>query len=251
MTTPTAIPESVTVVRSPVPSPRVAGASPAVPPGQKPSVPPGQRPPTAAPTPAAPSAAQQTAAAVANLLSQAKTAADARNYDAAVAMYDEVLKLDPPNAAAATARTAALASKNATKRTFVTGRTVVQTEQKAKAISGFDTSDVSVKSPDFQGRLEFAMNPSPAKAGDPYRLQITLINDGKKAIKISGMTFTVTVNGQKTGNPIAPKVKEVAPQQRAVLEELPGVFPDATSWVAEVLVTANKGDSLKNQITWK
>jgi hypothetical protein len=36
-----------------------------------------------------------------------------------------------------------------------------------------------------------------------------------------------------------------------VLEELPGVFPEATSWVAEVLVTANKGDSLKNQLTWR
>jgi hypothetical protein len=46
-------------------------------------------------------------------------------------------------------------------------------------------------------------------------------------------------------------VKEVAPGQRAVLEELPGVFPDANSWTAEVLVTANKGDSMKNQLTWK
>jgi hypothetical protein len=37
-----------------------------------------------------------------------------------------------------------------------------------------------------------------------------------------------------------------------VLEELPGVFPaTANTWMAEVLVTANKGDSLKNQITWK
>ena len=65
------------------------------------------------------------------------------------------------------------------------------------------------------------------------------------------MTFTITANGQKSGNPIAPRVKEVAPGQRAVLEELPGVFPDASTWTAEVLVTANKGDSLKNQLTWK
>jgi hypothetical protein len=42
------------------------------------------------------------------------------------------------------------------------------------------------------------------------------------------------------------------PYQRVVLEELPGVFPAAAnSWTAEILVTANKGDSLKNQITWK
>ena len=76
------------------------------------------------------------------------------------------------------------------------------------------------------------MNPANVKPGEPYRLQIALVNDGKKAIKISGMTFTVTVNGQKTGNPIAPKVKEVGPSQRVVLEELPGVFPEAANtWV--------------------
>jgi hypothetical protein len=136
----------------------------------------------------------------------------------------------------------------------VAGRTIVQTE-KAKGggdIAGFDSSDVSVKkAPDFQGRLEFAMNPASVKPGEPYKLQIALVNEGKKPIKVSGMTFTVTVNGKKSGNPIAPRVKEVAPSQRVVLDELAGVFPEANSWMAEVLVTANKGDSLKNQLTWK
>jgi len=185
-------------------------------------------------------------------MAQAKTASDARNYDAAVSMYDEVLKLDPHNSAATAGRTAANAARNAARKTFVAGRTVVGTEQKSKGgLSGFDGADVVQKSTDFSGRLEFAMNPANIKPGEPYRLTIALVNDGKKAIKISGMTYTITVNGQKTGNPIMPKVKEVGPAQRVVLEELPGVFPDATSWVAEVLVTANKGDSLKNQLTWK
>jgi len=167
-------------------------------------------------------------------------------------MYDEVLKLDPQNGPATAARTAALNAKNASRKTFVASRTVVQTEQKSKGPAGFDTSDVSVKSQDFVGRLEFAMNPATVKPGEPYKLQIALVNEGKKAIKISGMTYTVTVNGQKSGNPIAPKVKEVAPSQRVVLEELPGMFPDGvTTWTAEVLVTANKGDSLRNQITWR
>jgi pSer/pThr/pTyr-binding forkhead associated (FHA) protein len=244
----TPVPVAPAVVRSPVPSPRVAAAI--VPPGQRP----GQRPPavaTARPAPAGPTAAQQAAAAASNLLAQAKAAADAKNYDAAVSMYDEVLKLEPQNGPASAGRTAALAARTASRRTFVSSRTVVQTEQKSKGPAGFDTADVSVKSPDFQGRLEFAMNPPTVKPGEPYKLQIALVNEGKKPIKISGMTFTVTTNGQKSGNPIAPRVKEVAPSQRAVLEELPGVFPQANTWMAEVLVTANKGDSLKNQITWK
>jgi hypothetical protein len=246
----TPIPESVTVVRSPVPSPRVAAATP--PPVATPrpgATPPGQRPAT--PPPAA-NPAQQTAAAVANLMAQARTASDARNYDAAVSMYDEVLKLDPGHGPATAGRTAAINARTASRKTFAPGRTVVSTEQKAKGgLSGFDGADVVQKSADFSGRLEFAMNPPTVKPGEPYRLTVALVNDGKKSIKISGMTYTITVNGNKTGNPVMPKVREVGPSQRVVLEELPGVFPEATSWVAEVLVTANKGDSLKNQLTWK
>jgi len=239
----------VTVVRSPSPSPRVAAGLP-TPPGPK-ATPPGQKPSAATPPPVNP--AQQTAAAVANLMSQAHTATEAKNYDAAVSMYDEVLKLEPGNAAATSGRTAAVNARNASRKTFVAGRTVVSTEQKAKGgLSGFDGADVVQKSADFSGRLEFAMSPPNVKPGDSYRLTVALVNDGKKAIKISGMTYSFTVNGNKTGNPIMPKVKEVAPAQRVVLEELPGQLPtDATSWVAEVLVTANKGDSLKNQLTWK
>ena len=248
--------ESVTIVRSPVPSPRVAAAAPptlatAKPGAVKPPTPApaAQRPTAAAPTP---NPAPQTAATVANLMAQARAAADARNFDAAVTMYDEVLKLDPTNGGATAGRTAALAARNAPRRAFVSGRTVVQTEKAKADIAGFDSSDVSVrKSADFQGRLEFAMTPASVKPGDPYRLQVALVNEGKKAIKISGMTFTMTVNGQKSGNAIAPRVKEVGAGQRAVLEELPGVFPEASSWTAEVLVTANKGDSLKNQVSWK
>jgi hypothetical protein len=247
---PTPVPEAVTVVRSPVPSPRVAAATPPPIATPRPGATPAAPRPTAAP--ATPNPAQQTAAAVANLMSQARTASEARNYDAAVSMYDEVLKLDPHNAGATTARTAALSARNAARKTFASGRTVVSTEQKAKGgLSGFDGADVVQKSADFSGRLEFAMNPANVKPGEPYRLTVALVNDGKKAIKISGMTYTITVNGNKTGNPVMPKVKEVGPAQRVVLEELPGVFPEATSWVAEVLVTANKGDSLKNQLTWK
>ena len=250
------IPSPVKAARTPPPpSPRVA-AVPATLPGQRPGTTPAGKPPVGPPVTAAPNPAQQTAAAVANLLSQAQAASASKNYDAAVTLYDEVLKMQPGNGPATSGRAAALSAKGAAtaaRRAFVSGRTVVQTEKaKGGSVSGFDSSDVSVvKSPDFQGRVEFAMNPSSVKPGESYRLQIALVNEGKKPIKISGMTFTITANGQKSGNPIAPRVKEVAPGQRAVLEELPGVFPEANTWTAEVLVTANKGDSLKNQLTWK
>jgi hypothetical protein len=44
----------------------------------------------------------------------------------------------------------------------------------------------------------------------------------------------------------------VAPQQRVQLGQLTGSWREATStWTADVLVTANKGDSLKNTLTWR
>jgi hypothetical protein len=96
------------------------------------------------------------------------------------------------------------------------------------------------------------MSPATVRPGDAYTLQIALVNEGKKPIKVSGMTVTTTVNGSAQARPTAPRVKEIAPQQRAVLEEVPGVWGASVgSWQTEVLVTAGKGDSLKNQITWK
>jgi hypothetical protein len=198
---------------------------------------------------------QQASAAVrvAGLLSQAQSAAASGNFDAAIAHYDEVLKLDPQNPSAQSGKAAAQSARLTSRKSFVTGRTVVQAGKAKANLSGFDTSDVSVqKAPDFSGRLEFSMSPAKPKPGEAYTLQIALVNDGKKAIKLSSMTVNTVVNGTRTGGPMAPRVREVAPQQRAVLEELPGVWgTDVTSWSAEVHVTAGKDESLKGQLSWR
>jgi len=204
--------------------------------------------------PTAPDPAAVQAAHVAGLIGQADAAAGAKSWDAAVNLYDEVLKLDPQNQHAVDAKKRAVAQRDAAKRTFVSSRTTVQTAKAAKAdFSGFESADVSVqKAPDFSGRLEFSMTPASIKAGDSYSLKIYLVNDGKKDIKVASMTVTMSVNGTGSGGPVAARVKEVAPQQRVLLEDLPGVWKDdVTAWAAEVLVTANKGDSLKAKLTWK
>ena len=78
------------------------------------------------------------------------------------------------------------------------------------------------------------------------------MNDGKKGIKIGGVTANTAVNGTGSGGPVAAGAKEVAPQQRALLGQITGSWKDGTtSWPADVLVTANKGDSLKNTLTWR
>jgi hypothetical protein len=202
----------------------------------------------------APSADVVRAGQVASLLGQADTSMAARQYDAAIGHYDEVLRLEPGNARASTNRASAVALRDASRKRFVAGRTVVKTEKATGGLSGFDTGDVALqKAPDFLGRIDFEMSPaSGIKAGDGYSLKIVLVNEGKKAIRIQGVAVNTVVNGTASSAPAAARVREVQPQQRAELGEVAGSWADGTtSWSAEVLVTANKGDSLKNTITWR
>jgi hypothetical protein len=202
--------------------------------------------------------AQQAAAQVATLLGQAETALAGRQYDQAISHFDEVLRLDPQNAKALADKATAVSLRDAARavalKKFVPGRTVVKTEKASGGLAGFDSGDVAVqKAPDFLGRIEFEMSPAGGiKPGDPYTLKFFLVNDGKKAIRIQGITASTVVNGTGSGAPISAATKEVAPQQRAQLGEVSGSWKDGTTtWSAELLVTANKGDSLKNQITWR
>jgi hypothetical protein len=204
-------------------------------------------PPVTAPAGPAP------AVVAAGLVGRADSARQAGDLDAAARFYDEALRADPQNAAATAGKSAVAAARIAARKSFIPGRTVVQTQDAKADMAGFDTADVSVKkAPDFSGRIEFVVNPPKVKPGDNYQVQVYLVNVGKKAIKVGGVSVTTNLNGTKSGGPVATRVKEVAPNQRALSEEIPGVWPpEVTWWSAEVLVTANRGDSLKNLLTWK
>ena len=49
-----------------------------------------------------------------------------------------------------------------------------------------------------------------------------------------------------------PRAREIAPQQRALVAEATGSWREGTTaWATEVTVTAGKGESLQNTITWR
>ena len=203
-------------------------------------------------TPAGPSAEQLRAQQVASLLAQADSALNGGQFDAAIGTLDQVLQLDPGNAKATADRASAVSLRDASRRKFVAGRTIVKTEKAQGGLAGFEGADVQ-RTPDFSGRIEFEMSPATGlKPGDAYTMKFYLVNDGKKAIKVGAVTANTTVNGTGSGGPMASAAKEVAPQQRALLGQVAGSWKEGTtSWSAEVLVTANKGDSLKNTLTWR
>ncbi len=243
--------EAVTIVKSPPPTlaavaTRPGAASPAA---TKATLAP-------APTTLSPelARAQQAATQVTTLLSRADSLAAARDFAGAAQAYDEVLKVDASNARAGEAKGTALAAVASLKKTFVPGRTSVQSGKAAKGgVSGFDSEDVSVaKAPDYSGRIDFEASPRSVKAGDSFTVIAYLTNDGKKSFKIQGVTVNTVSNGERSGGPVSPRDKDLEPQQRVLLAELPGTWQaGAKTWAVEVSVTSNRSDTFKNTLNWK
>ena len=252
-----AVDEGVTVVKTPTPTTLAAAPSPgttrAPTPTPSPATATKATQPPVTTLPAGPSAEAVKAQQVTNLLGQADAAAGAHSYDQAAGLYDEVLKLDPANAKASGGKSAAIASGASFKKSFVAGKTAVSSGKAAKALSGFDSEDVSVsKAPDYSGRIEFEVSPTHVKPGDSYTARVFLTNDGKKSFKIGSLTVTTTMNGNKAGGPASAAVKEVQPQQRVSLQETTGTWAEGTnSWNLEVAVVSDHGDSFKNTVTWR
>jgi hypothetical protein len=192
---------------------------------------------------------------VQQLVDQAETALGSRQYDAAVAGLDNALRLEPGNARATSLRADATRRRDLARRRFVAGQTAVQTQkaQKADSLAGFDTGDADLrKAPDFSGRIEFEMTPaSGIEPGDPWKLRVYVVNDGKKAIRVSGVALGTSANGAGSGGPVPSRAREIAPQQRVLVAETTGSWREGTTaWSTEATVSAGK-DSLKSTITWR
>jgi pSer/pThr/pTyr-binding forkhead associated (FHA) protein len=249
--TPLATPRpGATPTPAPTPAPR---ATPTPTPAARPT----PTPSAVAPAPSAEAArAQQAAAQAQGLVAQAEAAIGARQYDTAISHLDGALRVDPGNTQAATLRTDAVRRRDLARRRFVAGQTAVQSPKKDKTadLAGFDTGDADLrKAPDFQGRIEFEMTPASAvEAGDAWTLRAYVVNEGKKAIRITGVTVGTTVNGAGSGGPVPLRAREIAPQQRALVAEAAGSWREGTSsWATAITVNAAKGESLQNTITWR
>ncbi|HVR71106.1 MAG TPA: hypothetical protein VMT87_09715, partial [Vicinamibacteria bacterium] len=213
---------------------------------------------------------QVLAAAVNKLLAQGDTALSAQDYDGAIAAYGKALEADPANQRAVQGRTGAITARAIAQaqaaagarpagRLFVSAKTsATSAETRAGSLPpGFESSPgVTVKqatqAADLPGRILFDVSPETVKAGDRYTVKIYFLNEGQAPIQIREMIVGTRINNRGAQGPVPPLTKDVAPQQRALLRELPDLWKeDTSSWSMEVVVRTARGETYRNQVAWK
>ena len=213
----------------------------------------------------------QIAAQLSGTLGRADDALAQQRYDAAISLYEEVLKVDPTNQRATLGRTSAVGARAVAQataqggtrpagRTFVAGKTAAQgLEAGAGSVpDGFeDSAGVTVKKGTQEaalpGKINFEFSPEAVKPGDRYSLSIVMLNEGAAPIQIKSMNITTSVNGRRSQGAVPPLAKNVAPKQKTVIYSLSGEIwkEDTTSWSMEVAVQTVRGETYRNQVTWK
>ncbi|HEX6736812.1 MAG TPA: hypothetical protein VF310_00935 [Vicinamibacteria bacterium] len=136
-------------------------------------------------------------------------------------------------------------------RRFVLGQTVTENLKGAKgSLPGFDTSGVGMRrAPEVAGRLDVEMTPEEVRPGESYAVRIFLANEGRKSIQLNGLNVAVVADGKRTARTLSPRTREIAPRERVLLTELPGVWREGLgSWAVEVSAVSTRQDSYRNEL---
>jgi tetratricopeptide (TPR) repeat protein len=215
-------------------------------------------------------AQQQQAAQLNELLSRADGALTEQRYDAAIELYNQALSLEPQNQRASVGRTGALSARALAQaaqaapvkaaKGFVLGATQARGAEAASAgggAPGFEESaTVTVKkgtqAANLPGKINIDVDPASVKPGDSYIVRISIRNEGDAPIQVQELIVKTTVDGHASSGPLQPLVKDVAPQQKAMLREVKGQWKeDTTSWRMEVTVKTARGETYTNEVTWR
>jgi hypothetical protein len=144
-------------------------------------------------------------------------------------------------------------------RAFASGKTVALAGEATggSAPPGFEnTPGIEVKrgsaGAELPGKISFDIDPNAPKSGDRYTVKVFLLNEGSAPIQVSSMLVSTTINGKRISGPVTPAVRDVAPQQRALLMSTTELWKEDTSaWAMEVTVRTGRGERYTNQVSWK
>ena len=104
--------------------------------------------------------------------------------------------------------------------------------------------------PQFAGRLDFEVLPAAVRPGEPFVVRIHLVNQSRRPVKIRTIALTAAVDGKRTPAPARLLLREVAPQQSALVAEYSAVWSAGGSWGLEAVVTADRDETITNRLSW-
>jgi tRNA A-37 threonylcarbamoyl transferase component Bud32 len=204
---------------------------------------------------------------IGRLLGQGSAAMEAKQYDAAIAAYDQVLALDRGNQVASIGKSNAVTAKQiaeaATRpagpvRAFAAGRTEAKGAEQGGLVGFEDSAGVEVKrgttAAELPGRLLFEASPAAPKAGERFRVSVFLSNEGAQAIELQAMSVTTVHDGRRQSGGVPPATATVAPGQRALVYQTPPdiVWREGTeAWTMEVTLRTKRGETYRNTLAWK
>jgi serine/threonine protein kinase len=211
-------------------------------------------------------------------IGQGDSALASAKYDDAINAYDQALKLDGSNQRALSGKSSAVQARalaqatassgggggstggRAPGRSFAAGKTVASSQETRPGGSvpdGFEsTPGVEVKkgstAADLPGKISFDIDPDVPKPGERYTVKVFMVNEGNAPIQLRDMVVVFTINGKKVSAPVPPQVRDVAPQQKAlVMSSTEAWKEDTTGWAMEVTIHTARGETYRNQVNWK
>ena len=114
--------------------------------------------------------------------------------------------------------------------------------------AGFDGAQLAGRAAQFSGRMEFEVLPPAVRPGEPFVVRIHLRNEGRKSVKIRGLTLAAVVDGQRVPAAVVPLLKEVQAQSRALVAEYSSVWNAPRAWTLEAVVTADKNETVTSRL---
>jgi predicted Ser/Thr protein kinase len=123
---------------------------------------------------------------------------------------------------------------------------VSSAEMEKKGLSG-------AGSPEFTGTLELDVSPERIAPGDTFKVKIFVTNTGKKTMKIRNLAATTRIN-RAPGPPLTANLtqRDVEVGQKVQIGETSGTWDEKTeTWILEVKIRNDKGDSCSNKVVFR
>jgi hypothetical protein len=96
--------------------------------------------------------------------------------------------------------------------------------------------------------MEFEVLPPAVRTGEPFVVRIHLRNEGRRPVKVRGVSLAAIADGRREPLPARPLQREVPAQSRALVAEHSGVWGGAASWALEAVVTAGRDESVSSRL---